>query len=59
MATATFGKKFSVSKKCASAFVKEMSKKATPTLSNDFKSNYTTLSSNQQLKNQLLKVLGK
>lgn len=59
MATSTFGKNFSVSKKCAATFVKEMSKKATPTVSSGFKSNYTTLSNNQQLKGQLLNTLGK
>lgn len=36
MATSTFGKQFTVKPKKADAFVKEMTKTATPTLKKDF-----------------------
>ena len=59
MATSTFGKTFSVSKKSASGFVKEMGKKVEPTLPSSFKSNFTTLENNSNLKSQLLNALRK
>lgn len=58
MATSTFGKSFSVSKKSAADFTNEMIKNVSPTLPNDFKSNFTPLDNNSQVKNLLLKVLG-
>lgn len=59
MATSTFGKSFSVSKKNASDFTSEMIKKAAPTLSYNFKSSFAPLANDTKLKNQLLNVLGK
>ncbi len=56
MATSTFTKQFYVDKKKADEFVAEMSKKVTPTLQPDFKSNLVRLSQdNEQI--HLLSVL--
>lgn len=42
MATSSFQKQFAVKKKKINDFVKEMSKEATPKLSEDFKSKFTS-----------------
>ena len=56
MAASTFTKQFSVERKKANEFVAEMSKKVTPTLQPDFKSNLVRLSQdNEQI--HLLSVL--
>ena len=59
MATSTFGKNFCVSKKSAHVFVKEMSRKAEPTMSRNFQSRYTPLNKDPQLREQLMVALGK
>ena len=57
MATSTFTKQFSVDKKKANEFVAEMSKKVTPTLQPDFKSNLVRLSQDNELKKNILAAL--
>ena len=57
MATSTFTKQFSVEKKKANEFVTEMSKKVTPTLQPDFKSNLVNLSQDDELKKSVLAAL--
>lgn len=57
MATSTFTKQFYVDKKKADEFVAEMSKKVTPTLQPDFKSNLVRLSQDNELKNNILAAL--
>lgn len=54
MATSTFGKEFTVKPEKANGFVNEMTRKVTPTLSKDFKSNFMH---EKDLKNILQKVL--
>ena len=41
MATSTFGKEFRVRSEKAKGFVNEMTRKVTPTLSKDFRTNFT------------------
>ena len=57
IATSTFTKQFYVDKKKADEFVAEMSKKVTPTLQPDFKSNLVRLSQDNELKNNILAAL--
>ena len=57
MATSTFTKQFSVEKKKANEFVAEMSKKVTPTLQPNFKSNLVSLSQDSELKESILAAL--
>jgi len=59
MATSTFTKQFSVDRKKADEFVKEMSKTATPTLSPDFKANLAHLSRDVELRNSVQAALRK
>lgn len=54
MATSTFGKQFAVKKEKANDFVKEMTKKATPTLQKNFCSK---LAHEKDLRGELEKVL--
>ena len=59
MATSTFGKHFVVEKKESTKFVKEMCKTVPPTLNKQFASNYTNLAQNEELRKNLLNVLGR
>lgn len=54
MATSTFGKQFKVKHEKAKGFVHEMTRKVTPTLKSDFKSN---LVHEKDLKDLLQKAL--
>ena len=54
MATSTFGKQFTVNPKKANDFVKEMTKKVTPTVKSDFRSN---LMHEKDLRSNLQKAL--
>lgn len=57
MATSTFTKQFSVEKKKASEFVKEMSQTVVPTLQPDFKPNLVHLSQDRELKKSIRAAL--
>ena len=59
MATSTFTKQFSVDRKNAADFVKEMSRAATPTLKPNFSSNLAHPSQDSVLRNNLLAALNK
>lgn len=59
MATTSFGEKFIVTEDNVADFIEEMSKPVPPTLKKEFKSNYTTLSQNKELRERLLVTLGK
>lgn len=54
MATSTFGKQFAVKPEKANSFVREMTKKVTPTLKRDFHSNFTH---EKDVRDDLLKAL--
>lgn len=56
MATSTFGKQFAIRPEKANEFVREMTKKVTPTLRSDFHSN---LAHEKDLRNNLLRALKK
>lgn len=59
MATSTFDKNFSVLSEKSEEFVREMTKKASPTLRKNFHSNAACLSQNEDLRQKLKEVLGK
>lgn len=59
MATSTFGRQFSVKPEKAHSFVKEMTKTVTPTLKKNFHSELAHLTHETDLKDNLLKALGK
>lgn len=59
MATSTFGKQFLVQPDKADEFVKEMTRAVTPTLKKGFTSNLAHLTSDSNLKENLIQVLNK
>ena len=59
MATSTFGKNFAVERKESTKFVKEMCKTVPPTLSKNFTSSYTNLAQNEELRKNLMSILGR
>lgn len=59
MATSTFGKQFSVRSDKVTDFVKEMTKPVTPTLKKNFTSHLGHVTSDENLRNNLLEALKK
>lgn len=59
MATSSFCKHFSVRPEKANDFVKEMKKPVSPTLDKDFRSNFTHVTQGSELRENILKALGK
>lgn len=59
MATSTFGKQFLVQPDKADEFVKEMTRTVTPTLKKGFTSHLAHLTSDNNLKESLIRALNK